>query len=145
MALITKIVDHVSSMENTYMIQRTNSPTRRLVAPRRVALLASVAGVGFAVLAGGPDLYTADLYSASNASTWISSAAAAEIHGWMGVRIQAVLPGATATDLWEKAGLHVNWNSRVHSSAPSGAYFRAKASPTLPNLHCPGKKPFPTK
>jgi hypothetical protein len=49
-----------------------------------VALLASIAGVG-AVLAGGPDLYTA-----SNPSSWISSAAAAEIHGWMGVRIQAV-------------------------------------------------------
>ena len=67
------------------MIQRNNSPTRRLVALRRVALLASIAGVGIAVLAGGPDLYTA-----SNPSTWISSAAAAEIHGWMGVRIQPV-------------------------------------------------------
>ena len=67
------------------MIHRNNSPTRRLVAPRRVALLASIAGVGIAVLAGGPDLYTA-----WNPSTWISSVAAAEIHGWMGVRIQPV-------------------------------------------------------
>ena len=65
------------------MIQRNNSPTRRLVALRRVALLASIAGVGIAVLAGGPDLYTA-----SNHSTWISSAAAAEIHGWMRTPIQ---------------------------------------------------------
>jgi serine protease Do len=85
LALIAKIVDHVSSMENMHMIQRNNSPTRRLVAARRVALLASVAGAGIAVLAGGPDLYTA-----SNPSTWISSAAAADIHGWMGVRIQPV-------------------------------------------------------
>jgi S1-C subfamily serine protease len=67
------------------MIQRNNSPTRRLVTPRRVALLTSIATVGIAVLAGGPDLYTA-----SNPSSWISSAAAAEIHGWMGVRLQAV-------------------------------------------------------
>ena len=67
------------------MIQCNNSPTRRLVAPRRVALLASIAVVGIAVLAGGPDLYTA-----SNPSSWISSAAAAEIHGWMGVRVQPV-------------------------------------------------------
>jgi len=76
------------------MIQRNNSPTRRLV-PRRVALLASIAGVGIAVLAGGPDLYTA-----SNPATWISSAAAAEIHGWMGVRIQAV-----TADIADSVGL----------------------------------------
>jgi len=77
------------------MIQSNNSPTRRLVAPRRVALLASIAGVGIAVLAGGPDLYTA-----SNPATWISSAAAAEIHGWMGVRIQAV-----TADIADSVGL----------------------------------------
>jgi len=76
------------------MIQRNNSPTRRLV-PRRVALLASIAGVGIAVLAGGPDLYTA-----SNPANWISSAAAAEIHGWMGVRIQAV-----TADIADSVGL----------------------------------------
>jgi len=77
------------------MIQSNNSPTRRLVAPRRVALLASIAGVGIAVLAGGPDLYTA-----WNPSSWISSAAAAEIHGWMGVRIQPV-----TADIAESLGL----------------------------------------
>ena len=77
------------------MIQCNNSPTRRLVAPRRVALLASIAVVGIAVLAGGPDLYTA-----SNPSSWISSAAAAEIHGWMGVRIQAV-----TADIADSVGL----------------------------------------
>jgi serine protease Do len=43
------------------------------LAPRRIALLASVAGVGIAVLAGGADLRTA-----SNHAAWISSAAAAE-------------------------------------------------------------------
>jgi membrane-associated protease RseP (regulator of RpoE activity) len=66
------------------MIQRNNSPTPRLVRPRHIVLLASVMGVGVAVLVGAPDQHTA-----SNPS-WISSAAAAETHGWMGVRIQAV-------------------------------------------------------
>jgi serine protease Do len=45
----------------------------RFLAPRRIALLASVAGVGIAVLAGGVDVRTA-----SNPSAWISSAVAAE-------------------------------------------------------------------
>jgi serine protease Do len=45
----------------------------RFPAPCRIALLASVAGVGIAVLAGGVDVRTV-----SNRSAWISSAAAAE-------------------------------------------------------------------
>jgi S1-C subfamily serine protease len=72
-------------MEKIYMIQRNNSRVRRLVGVRRIALLASVTTAGIAVLASGPDIYTA-----SNPSAWISSAAAAENSGWMGVRIQAV-------------------------------------------------------
>jgi serine protease Do len=85
MTLITNSFDHVRSMEKIYMIQRNNSRVRRLVGVRRIALLASVTTAGIAVLASGPDIYTA-----SNPSAWISSAAAAENSGWMGVRIQAV-------------------------------------------------------
>jgi serine protease Do len=92
-------------MEKTYMTQRDNSPARRLAALRRTALVAGVAGVGIALLVGGPGRYTG-----SNSSTWIPSAAAAEaatqvsgfilrqfgfdrghlVRGWMGVRIQAI-------------------------------------------------------
>ena len=45
----------------------------RFLTPRRIAMLASVAGVGIAVLAGGPDLRTV-----SNPTAWMSSAVAAE-------------------------------------------------------------------
>src|ERR1700704_78347 len=55
------------------MIQRDNSRVRRFLTPRRIALLASVPGVGIAMLAGGAGLQTA-----SNPSAWISSAVAAE-------------------------------------------------------------------
>jgi serine protease Do len=55
------------------MIQREKSPARQFLAPRRIALLASVAGVGMAMLAGGAGLQTA-----SSRSAWISSAVAAE-------------------------------------------------------------------
>src|ERR1700730_3345064 len=55
------------------MTQRDNSPARKLPAPRRIALLASVAGVGIAMLAAGTGLQTA-----SNSPAWISSAVAAE-------------------------------------------------------------------
>jgi serine protease Do len=52
---------------------RDNRPARKFLAPRRLALLASVAGVGAAVLAGGigPQIET-------KSPRWISSAAAAE-------------------------------------------------------------------
>src|SRR5215467_6982373 len=56
------------------MIQRDNTPARRMLAPRRIALLASVAGIGIAVLGTGTGLQTA--FSSSAA---ISSAAAAEV------------------------------------------------------------------
>jgi len=55
------------------MTQHENLPARRTLAPRRIALLASVAGVGIAVLAGG-----IGLQATSNPPAWISSAAAAE-------------------------------------------------------------------
>jgi serine protease Do len=55
------------------MTQRDNFPARRFLAPRRIALLASVAGVGIAMLAAGTGLQTA-----SNSPAWISSAVAAE-------------------------------------------------------------------
>src|ERR1700704_5815432 len=55
------------------MIQRDNSRVRRFLTPRRIALLASVPGVGIALLAGGAGLQTA-----SNSPAWISSAVAAE-------------------------------------------------------------------
>jgi len=80
-------------MEKTYMIQRNNSRMGRLM--RRMTLLASVAAAGIAILAGGPGLHTA-----STPSAWISSAAAAENSGWMGVRIQAV-----TTDIADSLGL----------------------------------------
>jgi serine protease Do len=51
------------------MIQRDNSPARKFLVPRRAAWLASVAGVGIAMLAAG---------TASNSPAWISSAVAAE-------------------------------------------------------------------
>ena len=51
------------------MIQRDNSPAREFLVPRRAAWLASVAGVGIAMLAAG---------TASNSPAWISSAVAAE-------------------------------------------------------------------
>ena len=50
-----------------------NIPVRRFLAPRRMALLASVAGLGIAVLAGGMGLQTQ-----TKSPAWISSAAAAE-------------------------------------------------------------------
>ena len=52
---------------------RDNTPVRKFLAPRRVALLASVAGVGVALLAGGMGLQTQ-----TKSPAWISSAAAAE-------------------------------------------------------------------
>jgi serine protease Do len=55
------------------MLQLENSPARQFLAPRRIALMASVAGVGIAMLAGGVGLQTA-----SNPPAWISSAVAAE-------------------------------------------------------------------
>src|SRR6202030_4754092 len=55
------------------MTQLENSPARKFLAPRRVAWLASVAGVGIAMLAAGTGLQTA-----SNSPAWISSAVAAE-------------------------------------------------------------------
>ena len=55
------------------MTQRDNSPARKFLAPRRVALLASVAGVGIAMLAAGTGLQTP-----SGSPAWISSAVAAE-------------------------------------------------------------------
>jgi serine protease Do len=55
------------------MTQRDNSPARKFLAPRRVALLASVAGVGIAMLAAGTGLQTP-----SSSPAWISSAVAAE-------------------------------------------------------------------
>jgi predicted metalloprotease with PDZ domain len=71
----------------TYMIEQNqnNSLVRQLVGLRRIALLASVASIGITALVSGPGLYTG-----SNSSPWISTAAAAEIRGWMGVRIQEV-------------------------------------------------------
>ena len=65
------------------MIKRNNSGGRRLI--RRIVLLTSVATAGIALLAGGPEIFTA-----SNSSALISLAAAAENNGWMGVRIQTV-------------------------------------------------------
>src|SRR5262252_2126553 len=53
-----------------------NTPVRKFLAPRRVALLASVAGVGIAVLAGGMGLQTQ-----TKSPAWISSAVAAETAG----------------------------------------------------------------
>jgi len=67
------------------MLQQNNSLVRRLVGLRRTALLASVGSIGITALVSGPGLYTG-----SNSSPWISTAAAAEIRGWMGVRIQEV-------------------------------------------------------
>jgi serine protease Do len=54
------------------MIHRNHFRTRFL-SPRRIALLASVAGVGMVVLAGG-----VDFRNVSNSSAWVSSAIAAE-------------------------------------------------------------------
>jgi serine protease Do len=50
----------------------STTPVRQLTKSRRVALLASVAGVGFAVLVAGPGIYR------PHSSFWMSSAAAAE-------------------------------------------------------------------
>jgi serine protease Do len=50
----------------------STTPVRQLTKSRRVALLASVAGVGFAVLVAGPGIYR------PHASVWMSSAVAAE-------------------------------------------------------------------
>src|SRR6202045_1392010 len=67
-------VDYASKhWRRQYMTQRDNSPARKFLAPRRMALLASVAGVGIAMLAAGTGLQTA-----SNAPAWFSSAVAAE-------------------------------------------------------------------
>jgi serine protease Do len=106
--------DHVQHMENKYMMQQNNSLARRL-GLRRIALLVSVAGVGIAVLAGGPDPYTA-----LNPSAWLSSAAAAEIHGWMGVRIQAV-----TADIADSLGLKKAEGALV--AEPQSASPAAKA------------------
>jgi serine protease Do len=50
----------------------STTPVRQLTKSRRVALLASVAGVGFAVLVAGPGIYR------PNSSFWMPTAAAAE-------------------------------------------------------------------
>jgi serine protease Do len=55
------------------MSQHDNQPAPGFLAPRRIALLASVAGVGVAVLASGTGPLTT-----SKSPVWISSAAAAE-------------------------------------------------------------------
>src|SRR6202030_2796731 len=55
------------------MTQLENSPARKFLAPRRVAWLASVAGVGIAILAAGTGLQTP-----TSSPAWISSAVAAE-------------------------------------------------------------------
>jgi serine protease Do len=55
------------------MTHREDTHTRRMLAPRRIALLASVAGVGIAMLAGGLALQTP-----ANLPAWTSSAVAAE-------------------------------------------------------------------
>jgi len=53
------------------MTQRNYQPAGTCLASRRIALLASVTGIGIAVLAGGMGLQT-------KAPAWISPAAAAE-------------------------------------------------------------------
>ena len=55
------------------MTQHDNFPARKFLASRRIALLASVTGVGIAMLASGSGFWTA-----SNPHPWISSAVAAE-------------------------------------------------------------------
>ena len=61
------------NMEENIMIRLENFVPTRILAPRRIAMLASVAGLGIAVLVGGPSFY-----HPSNSPAWISSAQAAE-------------------------------------------------------------------
>jgi len=62
-------------MEKNIMTQPEHfiRAARRVLVPRRIAMLASVAGLGIAMLAGGPGLY-----HPSSAPSWMSPALAAE-------------------------------------------------------------------
>jgi serine protease Do len=116
------------------MIQRQEF-CARFLAPRRIALLASVAGVGIAVLAGGPDLRTV-----SNPTAWISSAVAAESTtqplGFADV-VEKVKPAVISVRVDATAQrTAMNWEDdakRFGQGSPFGRFFRRFGFNDMPN------------
>jgi short-subunit dehydrogenase len=120
-ASITLLLNNAGVASSTPLAEADLNEVDRLIQLNVVALthLASAAAAGFAARGKGtiiniasvvpilPERFNA-VYTASKAYVLsLTQSLAAEL-GEKGVRVQAVMPGATRTEIWERAGMDIN-------------------------------------
>ena len=120
-ASITLLLNNAGVASSTPLAEADLNEVDRLIQLNVIALthLASAAAAGFAARGKGtiiniasvvpmlPERFNA-VYTASKAYVLsLTQSLAAEL-GDKGVRVQAVMPGATRTEIWERAGMDIN-------------------------------------
>ena len=142
---ITVLVNNAGASLNGGLLDNAPAELAKLIALNITAptLLAAAAGRAFgqrkagaiiniaSVLALAPEI-SFGIYSATKSFMLTLSQSLQVELGPKGVYVQAVLPAATRTEIWERSGRDVNAIEGMMAADPWMAYFRAETKRRIP-------------